>query len=135
MCLFMQSILVHKVVYDIGSTCACLLERAGLTVSIFKVAAVQVVTKNPAASVRVSHLSGQIDVEESKKKAKNKITSQMSLAVKGTDSPPEKMVSLDIVTMDPISTLGINFKITTNETKCTWHVGPNLGTFNPYFCG
>ena len=22
-----------------------------------------------------------------------------------------------------------------NQTKCTWHVGPNLGTFNSYFCG
>ena len=94
MCLFLQSILVHKMIMNI-ITFACILERAGLTVSIFKVAAVQVVTKSPAASVRVSHLSGKIDVDESKKKAKNKITSQMSLAVKGTDSPPGKMVSLD----------------------------------------
>ena len=60
-------ILVHKVVSDIGITCACSLERVGLTVSIFKVAAVQVVTKSPAASVWVSHLSGKIDVEERKK--------------------------------------------------------------------
>ena len=61
MCLFMQYILVHKVVSDIRITCACSLERVGLTVSIFKVAAFQVVTKSPVASVRVPHLSGKID--------------------------------------------------------------------------
>ena len=69
--LFMQSILVHKVISNV-ITCACILERAGLTVSIFKVAAVQVVTKSPVASVRVSHLSGKNAVDESKKKPKIK---------------------------------------------------------------
>ena len=62
MCLFLQSILVHKVISNV-ITCASILERAGLTVSIFKVAAFQAVTKNPVASVRVPHLSGKIDVE------------------------------------------------------------------------
>ena len=47
------------------------------------------------AKLDLSRSMAEIDVDESKKKAKNKITSQMSLAVKGTDSPPGKMVSLD----------------------------------------
>ena len=62
MCLFMQRILVYKVMLNV-ITCACILERAGLTVSIFKVAAVHVITKNPVASVRIPHLSGKIDVK------------------------------------------------------------------------